>query len=136
MTWMDVLRTIVWTGAGAILLFALMTIDSLFTRYKDFDEIKKGNMAVTVRFVMKLFAQGYILSQSIRIHDDMWEGLLVSVISFVILFVLELVVRLLLNAFTGLKLDVGTKEGKVPQGLIAGSLHIVGALIIAANITP
>jgi uncharacterized membrane protein YjfL (UPF0719 family) len=129
---MDVLRTVVWTGAGALLLFALMVIDSLFTRYKDFEEIKRGNMAVTVRFVMKLFAQGYILSQSIRVHNDLWEGLLVSVVSFVILFVLEFVVRLLLNAIAGLKLEEGTKEGKVPQGLIAGSLHVVGALVIAA----
>jgi len=134
MTWMDVLRTAVWTGAGAVLLFALMAVDSLFTRYKDFEEIKKGNMAVTVRFVLKLFAQGYILSQSIRVHDDLWEGLFVSIVSFVILFVLELVVRLLLSAVSGLKLDEGTKDGKVPQGLIAGTLHVVGALIIAGYI--
>ena len=56
---------LVWTGAGAALLVVLMTVDSLFTRYKDMEEIKKGNTAVTTRFVMKLLAQAYILSQSI-----------------------------------------------------------------------
>ncbi len=35
---------LVWTGAGAVLLFVLMYIDSLFTKYKDFAEVKAGNM--------------------------------------------------------------------------------------------
>jgi len=134
MTWNVIAGTLVWAGAGAALLYVLMTIDTLLTRYKDFDEIKKGNMAVTLRFVMKLFAQGYILSQSIRVSNDLWDGLFVSVVSFVILLILEFVVRIVLRLTTGLKLADGTQEGKVTHGLIAGSLHVVGALIIAAYI--
>lgn len=130
MAWTVVLGTLVWAGAGAVLLFVLMTIDSLITRYKDFEEMKKGNMAVTLRFVMKLFAQGYILSESISVFNDLWAGLLFSFIAFLILLVLELIVRLLLSLITGMKLVEGTHDGKVTYGLIAGSLHMVGALII------
>ncbi len=75
MTWMNVLAMFVWTGASAILLFTLMWIDSIFTKYNDVAEMKKGNIAVTTRFIMKLFAQGYILSQSITKSNDLWQAL-------------------------------------------------------------
>ncbi|MET3211953.1 UNVERIFIED_CONTAM: uncharacterized membrane protein YjfL (UPF0719 family) [Paenibacillus sp. PvR008] len=123
---------LVWTGAGAVLLFVLMYIDSLFTKYKDFAEVKAGNMAVTVRLIMKLFAQGYILSSSIATANNLLEALVYSVIAFVILFVLEVIVRLLLRYWAQLDLDKGTQEGKIGIGLFSGTLHLVGALIISA----
>jgi uncharacterized membrane protein YjfL (UPF0719 family) len=85
MTWTNVLAMLVWTGASAVLLFAIMWVDSIFTKYNDLKEIKNGNTAVTTRFVMKLFAQGYILSQSITKANDLWQALLASAVSFVIL---------------------------------------------------
>lgn len=132
MTWKEILGMLVWTGAGGILLFVLMWIDSLFTKYKDITEIKNGNIAVTTRFVMKLFAQGYILSQSIITSNLLWTALLVSVISFIILFLLERIVEWLLKQVAGLDLEKGTQEGKVAHAMMAGSFHLVGALILAA----
>lgn len=123
---------LVWTGAGAILLFVLMWIDSLFTKYKDLTEMKNGNLAVTLRFVMKLFAQGYILAQSIDHSNDLWIALLVSVISFVILFVLERIVEWAFRLVAGFHLEEGTHQGKVPHALLAGSFHVIGAMILAA----
>ncbi|OUQ87148.1 DUF350 domain-containing protein [Brevibacillus brevis] len=132
MTWKEILGMLVWTGTGGILLFVLMWIDSLFTKYKDITEIKNGNIAVTTRFVMKLFAQGYILSQSIITSNLLWTALLVSVISFIILFLLERIVEWLLKQVAGLDLEKGTQEGKVAHAMMAGSFHLVGALILAA----
>ncbi|MCI1695789.1 DUF350 domain-containing protein [Aneurinibacillus aneurinilyticus] len=132
MTLMNVIAMLVWTAAGAVLLFLLMWIDSLFTKYKDLTEMRNGNVAVTTRFIMKLFAQGYILSQSISKANDLWQALLASVVSFFILFVLELLVEWLLKKTVQLDLDQGAKEGKVAYALLGGSLHIVGALILAA----
>jgi uncharacterized membrane protein YjfL (UPF0719 family) len=132
LSWIEVLAMLVWTGAGAILLFVLMWVDALFTRYKDITEMKNGNVAVTTRFVMKLFAQGYILSRSIATSNDLWIALLVSVVSFVILFILEWIVELLLKKAASFDLDEGTRQGKVSYALLAGSFHIVGALILAA----
>jgi uncharacterized membrane protein YjfL (UPF0719 family) len=110
----------------------LMTIDSLFTRYKDMEEIKKGNTAVTTRFVMKLLAQAYILSQSITTSNHLGEALMVSIISFLILFVLEGLLRLILRSTVGLHLDKGTQEGKIAHALLAGSIHVAGALVIGS----
>ncbi len=132
MTLNNVLAILVWTGAGAVLLFIIMCIDSLFTRYKDLAEIKRGNAAVAVRFVMKLLAQGYILSQSIAKSNDLWEALVVSFVSFIVLLVLEALVRLILSLTAGLCLSEGAREGKIAYALVEGSLHMVGALIIAA----
>ena len=129
---LNILRMIVWTGSGVLLLCLLMYIDALFTRYKDMEEIKRGNLAVTTRFVMKLFAQGYILAQSLSISNDLITGLLVSVISFVLLFVVEKLVEFGVKSFAGLELDKGTQEGKVAHALFSGSLHFTGAFIIAA----
>jgi uncharacterized membrane protein YjfL (UPF0719 family) len=132
LTWLNVLAMIVWTGASAILLFILMFIDSLFTKYKDIAEIKNGNMAVTTRFVLKLFAQGYILSQSILRSNDLWQALIASAVSFFVLLIIEWLVRLFLKRTNDLDLDQGTKDGKVAHGLLAGSLHVVGAYILGA----
>lgn len=126
------LAMLVWTGSGAILLFILMAIDSLFTKYKDLEEIKHGNIAVTTRFVMKLFAQGYILAQSITSSNDLFQALFASAISFIILFVIELIVRSVFTAVLKVNLDEGTKQGNVAYAILAGSLHVVGALILGA----
>lgn len=132
MTWINVLAMLVWTAAGAVLLAGLMFVDSIFTRYRDIAEIKKGNVAVTLRFIMKLFAQGYILSVSIAKSNDLWQAMLASVVSFVILFVLEMLVELGFKKGFGLDLDQGTQQGTIAHALLAGSLHVVGALILAA----
>ncbi|MCC3377188.1 DUF350 domain-containing protein [Cohnella sp. REN36] len=132
MSWDQIAGTLLWTAAGGVLLFVLMGIDALFTKYKDLEEMKRGNTAVVIRFVLKLVAQGYILSRSIVTSVSLGEALLVSIISFVILFVLERLVEIAFRSLADLRLDEGVKEGIVGHGMIAGSLHLVGALIIGA----
>jgi len=134
MSWNILGSIAVWTAVGAVLLFVLMYIDSIFTKYKDITEIKAGNNAVATRLVMKLFAQGYILSVAIGTSWSLGEAVLVSVVSFVILLILELIVRFLLKNTVGLDLDEGTKQGQIGYGLLGGALQIVGALIISASL--
>lgn len=133
MTWFNVLAMLVWTGVGVLLLFALMLVDSFFTGYKDMHEMRNGNTAVAVRFVMKLFAQGYILSQAMQ-YNDLWQAVLTSVVSFAILFVLEMIVRRIFKAAFRFDLDGGTQQGSISHALVAGSLHGVGALVLAATL--
>ena len=121
-----------WTGTGVILLVILMWVDALFTKYNDMEEMKKGNIAVTTRFIMKLFAQGYILSSSITVAFSLGEALMMSVISFILLLIIEAIVRIVLRSFAGLNLEQGTKDGLMSHALLAGSLHVVGAFIIAS----
>lgn len=125
---------VVWTVCGAVLLCVLMFVDSLFTRYNDLEELKAGNMAVTTRFVLKLLAQGCILSSSIASSNSLGDAIVISIVSFILLFSLEKTVRLLLSRWGKLDLDYGTQLGKIGYGLLAGSLHLTGALIIAAFI--
>ncbi|OBZ10313.1 MULTISPECIES: DUF350 domain-containing protein [Bacillales] len=132
MSWIDLIRIPIWTGAGAILLVIIMFLDSRFTKYNDLQEIKNGNTAVTTRFVLKLFAQAYILSQSISKSSEMWEALVISLVSFVLLLVLEWIVEKVVIAISGMKLEQGIHEGKVGYALFAGSLHVAGALIIGS----
>jgi len=127
-----VLRVLVWTGVGSVLLFVLLYVDSLFTKYKDFEEVKAGNMAVTSRMMMKLLAQGYILSVSISTSNVLLEAIVVSIVSFLVLLVLESIVRVCLRVWAKLDLDLGTQQGKLGYGLFGGMLHVVGALIITA----
>lgn len=134
MNWDIILQILVWTGVGAVLLCVLMYLDSFFTKYKDIAEIKAGNTAVAIRLVMKLFAQGYILSVSINTSWSLWEAVLVSIVSFVILLVLEQLARLLLKKIAGLDLDEGTRQGLIGHGLLGGALQLVGAFIISASL--
>ncbi|ASA21851.1 DUF350 domain-containing protein [Paenibacillus donghaensis] len=134
---MDILNLLtmaVWTVCGVVLLFVLMYVDSLFTKYNDLEELRAGNMAVTTRFVLKLLAQSYILSTAISASRQLGEALIVTVVSFLLLLVMERVVRLLLSRWGKLELDHGTQLGKVGYGLLSGMLHVAGALIISAMI--
>ena len=47
-----ILRVLLWTAVGGLLLFVLMFVDSLFTKYNDLEEVKAGNMAVTTRLIL------------------------------------------------------------------------------------
>ncbi|MBJ6363205.1 DUF350 domain-containing protein [Paenibacillus sp. GCM10012307] len=132
MSLIDLLRIPVWTGFAAVLLFIIMLLDSLFTRYSDFQEMKSGNVAVTTRFVMKLLAQAFILFQSITKSSLMWEAFLITIVSFVVLLIMESLFRFILDKSIGLRLDQGIREGKIAYALLAGSVHIAGALIIGA----
>lgn len=134
MDFQTLVSMVVWTVSGTVLLCVLMFVDSLFTRYNDLEELKAGNMAVTTRFVMKLLAQAYILSVSISASSSLMDALIVSIVSFVLLFFLEKSIRLLLGRWGKLNLDYGTQLGKIGYGLLAGSLHVTGALLIAAFI--
>lgn len=62
----------------------------------------------------------------------MWEALLISLISFVLLLILEWIVEKIVIAVSGMKLEQGIHEGKVNYALFAGSLHVAGALIIGS----
>lgn len=128
----SIIAMFTWTVAGAILLFLFMYLDSLFTKYKDFEEVKAGNVAATTRLVMKLGAQAYILSASMATANKLSEALVYSLLAFLMLFVLEGSVRVVLRQWAKFDLDEGTQRGHVAHGLFNGSLYIVGALIIAA----
>ncbi|TYP72737.1 DUF350 domain-containing protein [Paenibacillus methanolicus] len=132
MTIQEITAMLVWTAASVVLLAIIMTVDAWFTRYKDLDEIRRGNTAVAIRFVLKLLAQTYILSRSIATSDALGEALIVSAISFVILLVLESLFRIGLRSAARIDLDQGAQEGKSSHALLAGSLHVSGALIIGA----
>ncbi|WP_151736341.1 DUF350 domain-containing protein [Paenibacillus tengchongensis] len=124
----------VWTASGAALLSVLMVVDSLFTRYNDLEELKAGNMAVTTRFILKLLSQACILAASIAASSSLGDALQFSIISFWLLFILEKTVHWLLGRMGRIDLDHGTQLGKIGYGLLSGTLHVTGAVIIAAFI--
>jgi uncharacterized membrane protein YjfL (UPF0719 family) len=132
LTWIDLVRIPVWTGLGALLLLVIMYLDSLTTRYHDIREIRDGNAAVAARFLMKLIAQAYILAQSIAKSSVMWEAVVISLVSFVLLLILEWVARAGLSKLMDFSLEEGIHQGKLSHALFAGSIHLAGALIIGS----
>ena len=135
MEFSDLARLAVWTLSGAVLLTLLMVIDSLFTKYKDFQEIRRGNLAVTIRLVMKIFAQALILKYVLEGSSSIVSAWIVSFISFIILLALESLVEFVLKKWGDLNLDEGTERGNVAHGLFAGTLHVIGAMIITAALS-
>ena len=132
MSLIDFARIPVWTGMGALLLIVIMYLDSLTTGYDDLKEIRGGNVAVATRFIMKLIAQAYILGQSIAKSSVMWEAVVISIVSFILLMILEWLARTILSKSMNFHLEEGIHEGKMSNALFAGSLHLAGALIIGA----
>lgn len=74
------------------------------------------------------------MSSSISVSYHLGDALIVSVISFIILLVIEAVVHFIIRRFAAFDIDGGMQQGKIGYGLFSGTLHMVGALIISASL--
>jgi putative membrane protein len=126
LTFVYFIVTIIIVGM-ALILFELIT-----TKYKDWDEIGKGNAAVAMSVGGKIVAICIILSFSIYTNDSvfttaLWGGYGV---------VLQLIAYYLFDFMTRtFSVEEKLKEGNISVGIISMCVSIGLAFVIGASIT-
>lgn len=116
---------------AAILLISFFVIEST-TKYKDWEEIKSGNVAVSLATGGKLLGMAIILHSAISSTDTIGETAIWGVVGLVML----IIVYFLFNLFTPkIDIDKAIGEGNVAVALLSAFMSVVFSFIIGGSIS-
>lgn len=118
--------------AAAVVVIGLIIFELITTKYKDWEEIEKGNSAVALSIGGKIIGICIILAFSIYHSDNLattaiWGGYGV---------ILQMIAYYLFDLFTTkFSVEAQLKEGNISVGIISMCVSIGLAFVIGASIT-
>lgn len=124
--------TLLYFAVSAVILLVSFYVIELTTKYKDWEELKKGNLSVAIATGGKLLGIANILRFAISSNDTIEYTVLWGVVGLVLL----VVVYFLLNVLTP-KFDIDTAivEGNRAIAVLSAFISIAFSYIIGASIT-
>ncbi|WP_147545560.1 DUF350 domain-containing protein [Rubeoparvulum massiliense] len=114
----------------AIILF--LTIFEMVTKYNDWEEIKKGNLAVAMATGGKVFGVANIFRFSIAHHDTILESIVWSGVGFLLLLFAYFIFEFMTPRF---HVDQEIAKGNKAVGFLALIISISFSYVIGASIT-
>lgn len=126
------LETVALFMVAILALIVFLTVFEWVTGYKDWEEIKKGNVAVAMALCGKLFGICNIFRFSIMANDSIYQSLILSLIGFLLLLAAYFIFEFLTPFF---KIDVEIERDNRAVGLISMVLSISISYVIGASIT-
>ena len=109
-----------------------LAVFELVTKYKNWTEIKNGNVAVAMATGGKIFGIANIFRHSIMQHDSLLDMIYWGVFGFVLLIVVYFIFEFLTPGF---KVDEEIKNDNRAVGLLAMIIPIGVSYIIGAGIS-
>jgi putative membrane protein len=133
-TWMTnvYLKTVAFFSVSVVALIVFLAIFGLITKYKDWEEIKKGNVAAAMATGGKIFGISNIFRFAILNNDTLGDTLIWSSVGFVLLLVAYFVFDFLTPFF---KTDEEIKKDNRAVGLITMIISVSMSYIIGASVT-
>ncbi|MBC8080335.1 MAG: DUF350 domain-containing protein [Gorillibacterium sp.] len=125
------IHTLAYFSVAVVALIVYMIIFNLITRYNDWEEIKKGNIAVAMASGGKIFGICNIFHFAILQQDPILTSLLWASYGFVLLLVAYCLFDLLTPFF---KIDEEVKNGNKAVGLISMVISISISYVIGASV--
>lgn len=119
-------------SVATLAIIVFLSIFELVTRYNNWEEIKKGNLAVTFATGGKIFGIANVFRFSILHHDTLLQMLIWGVIGFVLLLVAYFLFEFLTPHF---KVDQEIQQDNRAVGLLAAFISIGLSFVIGASIT-
>jgi putative membrane protein len=126
------LKTIAFFSVSVIALIVFLVIFGLITKYKDWEEIKNGNVAAAMATGGKIFGICNIFRFAILNNDSLTDSLIWSSIGFALLLVAYFVFDFLTPLF---KIDDEIKKDNRAVGLITLIISISISYVIGASVT-
>jgi putative membrane protein len=109
-----------------------LAIFELVTKYRNWDEIKKGNLAVAMATGGKIFGIANIFSQSILHHDSLFVMIEWGVFGFFLLLVGYFIFEFLTPKF---RIDDEIQEDNRAVGFISMAISVGLSFVIGAGIS-
>lgn len=124
--------TLAYFSVAALALVVFLAIFNLVTRYNDWEEIKKGNLAVAMSAGGKIFGICNLFRFAILNNDSIWNSLLWAGYGFVLLLVSYFLFELLTPLF---KVDAEIQRDNRAVGLLSMMISISVSYVIGACVT-
>lgn len=126
------LKTLAFFSVSVVALVVFLAIFGLITRYKDWEEIKKGNVAAAMATGGKIFGICNIFRFAILNNDTLLESLIWSSFGFLLLLISHFIYDFLTPYF---KIDEQIKNGNKAVGLISFVISVSISYVIGASVT-
>jgi putative membrane protein len=115
-----------------VVLVGIWIFELITTKYKDWDEIAKGNNAVALSVGGKIVGLCVILLFSILENDQLWHVVIWGVYGIVLQMIVYYLFELLTVKFS---VQEKIKEGNTAVGIISFCVSVGLAFVIGASIT-
>jgi len=126
------LKTLAFFSVSIVALVIFLAIFALITRYKDWEEIKRGNVAAAMATGGKIFGICNIFRFAILNNDTLFESVVWSAYGFLLLLVTYFIYEFLTPYF---KIDEQIKNGNNAVGLISLIISVSISYVIGASVT-
>ncbi|BAU26916.1 putative membrane protein [Aneurinibacillus soli] len=124
--------TAAYFGAALLAVIIFLAIFEMVTTYKDWEEIKKGNLSVAMATGGKIFGICNIIRYSIEHNDGIGNTLLWSTYGFLLLLVAYFTFEFLTPMF---RVDDEIAADNRAVGLLSMVISIGVSFVIGASIT-
>lgn len=126
------LHTLAFFSVAVIALVVFLAIFELVTKYKDWDEIKSGNLSVAMATGGKIFGIGNIFRFAILNNDSILTSMIWAGFGFVLLLAAYFIFELLTPFF---KIDHEIQRDNRAVGLLSMMISISLSYVIGACVT-
>lgn len=127
----EYLTSIVYVSVAVLSLIVFLSLFELVTKYRCWNEIKKGNVAVAMATGGKIFGICNIFRFSISINSSIYEQLLWGAYGFLILIIAYFIFEFMTPV---LKIDTELMNDNRAVGFIAMVISISLSYVIGATI--
>jgi putative membrane protein len=126
---------IVVAAHASVAMLATIVFLAMFevvTKYKNWQEIKRGNVAVALATGGKILGIANIFRFSIINHDSIFQMVLWGIYGFALLIVAYMIFEFLTPSF---KVDLEIENGNLAVGLLAAFISIGLSFVVGASIS-
>lgn len=123
--------SLIFVSVTVLSLIVFLSVFELVTKYKCWDEIKKGNLAVSMATGGKIFGICNIFRFSIESNDSIYESLIWGAFGFIILLVAYFLFEFLTPVF---RIDEEVARDNRAVGFIAMVISIALSYVIGATV--
>lgn len=125
------IETAAFYSVAVIALILSLAVFEWATRYRNWQEIKKGNLSVALATGGKIFGIANIFHYSILHNDTMWKALVWSVYGFILLLIAYFLFEFLTPAF---KVDDEIQRDNRAVGFTSMAISVALSFVIGASI--
>ncbi|MET3697330.1 putative membrane protein [Bacillus oleivorans] len=127
----SLIQTAAYFSVVVLCMIVFLTIFELVTKYNNWEQIKKGNMAVAFATGGKIFGIANIFRHSIQQHDTLFHMIGWGVYGFLLLLVAYFIFEFLTPKF---KIDEEIENNNKAVGFISMVISIGLSYVVGAGI--
>lgn len=125
------LETLAYFSVAILVLILFLAVFEIVTKYKGWEEIKRGNVAVSMAIGGKIFGICNIFRFAIESNDSLYQTLIWASFGFVLLLLAYYIFEFLTPVF---KIDTEIEKDNRAVGLISMIISISLSYVIGASI--